>query len=288
MELFTPLVSVLMITYNHEQYIRQALESVFTQQTEFEFEVVIGEDCSTDNTRSIIREFEAKYPDRLFPVYHTKNVGMIRNSYEFCYPKLRGKYAAFLEGDDFWTDPQKLQKQVDFLEQNPSYSLCYHSFGVINERDIIVDLKYLENKNVAPPDNRCDLEYYLRYKNIKTLTVVFRMSSIVPAELHRVMFDSPAPTSGDIPLFFLLLSEGDGFFLNEIMGVYRLHSEGITNKKRKTNDPVLITTIKIFNRLSNSKKKHFLKGRLIEALKSNLAIGDIRMSLRIARALMGF
>lgn len=119
------LVSVGVITFNHEKYIAQALESVMMQKTRFKFEVIVGEDCSTDNTRAIVRKYECRYPEIIKPIYQAKNVGALRNLFEFTFPQCKGKFLAYLEGDDYWTDPYKLQRQVDFLEANPDYGLIY-------------------------------------------------------------------------------------------------------------------------------------------------------------------
>jgi len=120
-----PLVSIWMITYNHEKYLSQALEGVLMQKTSFNYEIVIGEDCSTDGTRNVLESYVKKYSNLIKPLFHDKNVGAFRNAYEFVLPLCHGKYIACLEGDDFWTDPFKLQKQVDFLEKNPDYGLVH-------------------------------------------------------------------------------------------------------------------------------------------------------------------
>ena len=121
----TPLVSICSITYNHEPYIRQCLDGFMMQKTNFPFEVIIHDDASTDKTADIIREYEAKYPDIVKPIYQKEN--QYSKGVEICgtyvYPKARGKYIAVCEGDDYWTDPYKLQKQVDFLEGHPEYGL---------------------------------------------------------------------------------------------------------------------------------------------------------------------
>jgi glycosyltransferase involved in cell wall biosynthesis len=122
----SPLVSVFMITYNHEKYIAQALNSVLMQKTSFDYEIVIGDDCSTDSTQKIIKDYVTKHPNKIKPIFQTVNVGAMRNAYEFTLPECKGKYIATLEGDDYWTDPDKLQKQVDFLESNENYSVCFH------------------------------------------------------------------------------------------------------------------------------------------------------------------
>ena len=122
------LVSVLCTAYNHEQYIRQTLQSFVDQQTDFAFEVLVNDDKSTDGTAAIIREFEEKYPDIIRAFYQEENLySQHINVYvtDF-YPKVRGKYIAYCEGDDYWTDMTKLQRQVDFLESHPEYSGCVH------------------------------------------------------------------------------------------------------------------------------------------------------------------
>ena len=117
-----PLVSVVFITYNHEKYVEKALRSVLEQETEFPFEVVIGEDCSKDNTRQIVKQVAAEYPEREVRfLFREKNLGRpTLNVYETTM-ECRGEFLAYLEGDDFWTDPKKLQKQVDFLRSHPEY-----------------------------------------------------------------------------------------------------------------------------------------------------------------------
>lgn len=119
------LASVAIITYNHEKYIARAIESVLMQKTNFIYEIIIGEDCSPDKTREIIEGYEAKYQGRIRAIYQESNVGPQRNLFEFTFPQTKGKYLAYLEGDDYWIDPYKLQRQVDFLEANPEYGLIY-------------------------------------------------------------------------------------------------------------------------------------------------------------------
>ena len=119
-------VSVICLAYNHEGYIRDALEGFVSQKTNFKFEVLIHDDASTDGTADIIREYEAKYPDLIRPVYQTENQYSqgVHIEQAFLIPKARGKYMASCEGDDFWCDPNKLQKQFDYLETHPECNLC--------------------------------------------------------------------------------------------------------------------------------------------------------------------
>ena len=132
----SPVVSIRCITYNHEPYIAEALDGFLMQETDFPFEIVVHDDASTDNTANIIREYEAKYPKILKPIYETENQyskhdGSLR---KIMNNACKGKYIAFCEGDDYWIDSKKLQKQVDFLEKNPDYEMCYTNYKVFNQQ----------------------------------------------------------------------------------------------------------------------------------------------------------
>ncbi|MBP5322509.1 MAG: glycosyltransferase [Bacteroidaceae bacterium] len=121
----SPLVSVVTITYNHAPYIAKCIEGVVMQQVDFPMEFIIAEDCSTDGTRAICEEYAAKYPDLIRLITSERNVGYNPNELR-AMRAARGKYIAYCEGDDYWTEPQKLQRQVDFLESHPDYSVCFH------------------------------------------------------------------------------------------------------------------------------------------------------------------
>src|SRR5690606_7564710 len=131
----TPLVSISCITYNHAPYIRQCLDGLVMQQCNFTFEVLIHDDASTDDTQEIIKEYQKKYPEIIKPIFQDENqysIGIRGIMPRFNYPRAQGKYIALCEGDDYWTDPLKLQKQVDFLEANPEYSLVCGGFESLN------------------------------------------------------------------------------------------------------------------------------------------------------------
>ena len=127
------MVSICCITYNQASYIRDALEGFVNQKTDFAYEVLIHDDASNDGTADIIREYADRYPDLIFPILQTENQyskGLTNVSGTFNFPRARRKYIAMCEGDDYWTDDRKLQKQVDYLEANPGCSLCFHSAKV--------------------------------------------------------------------------------------------------------------------------------------------------------------
>ncbi len=128
-------LSVVFITYNHEKYIRRSLDGIMAQKVNFPFEVVVGEDCSTDHTRDILREYKRRYPGVFRLLFRKKNLGRPTLNVYLTAMKARGEYLAFLEGDDYWTDPGKLQRQVDFLDNHPRYMGTTHSFALVGEED---------------------------------------------------------------------------------------------------------------------------------------------------------
>ena len=128
------MVSICCITYNHEAFVKQAIESFLMQKTNFMFEIIIGDDCSTDGTKKILNEYKKKYPELIRVIARRKNIGAHRN-FSNVVACAKGKYLAHCEGDDFWTDCDKLQKQVDFLEQNPDYIICCNYTRVIDQHE---------------------------------------------------------------------------------------------------------------------------------------------------------
>lgn len=207
-------VSVCIITYNQEQYIEQAIESVLMQQTNFEFELIIGEDCSNDSTRSICEKYANKSKIiKLLP--SDKNLGIMPNFIRTLQAG-QGKYTAICEGDDYWTDPYKLQKQVDFLESNPDYAGTAHQSLVIG--DGIDDRVF--RKNVP---NEISLNDLLGLRLFHTASVVFRSS------INSLFKEAPHVLSGDRLLNFFIVFSGKIRFFDDNMCVYRLHSAGISS-----------------------------------------------------------
>ena len=216
------MVSIRCITYNHEKYIRDALEGFVMQKTNFRFEAIVHDDASTDGTAAIIREYAEKYPDIIKPIYETENQyskhdgSLARIMNEAC----KGKYIALCEGDDYWTDPYKLQKQVDFLETHPGYVMCSHSF-----KDYIQKTKTFGNLN---PENlnesiTYDLNYYISRKTWVTqpLTCMYLRSAY--DENEYVKYNN----AKDLTLFFLILKKGKGYFMKDCMALYRIHNGGV-------------------------------------------------------------
>ena len=215
------LVSICCLTYNHGQYIRQCLDGFMMQKTTFPFEVLIHDDASTDRTADIIHEYEAKYPDIIKPIYQKENQYSkgVRISPTFQYPRAKGKYIALCEGDDYWIDPYKLQKQVDFLEDHSEYSMCFHNAMVHWENGQFLDAPFakLENRDYAGEEI---------YENwiVPTASVVFRKSSLTSKYEERRK--NPAVIFGDIILFLSLAEEGKVHAFKEMMSVYRRQEGG--------------------------------------------------------------
>jgi glycosyltransferase involved in cell wall biosynthesis len=217
-----PLVSVYMITYNHEKFIAQALDGILMQEVDFPYEIVIGEDKSTDRTRAVVCEYQRRHPDKIR--LHLSRENLFRQKLAGLGPlaACRGKYIAMCEGDDYWTDPQKLQKQVAVLEAEPEVSFCFHDVLVVQDGGggqypFYTDLPQRTGQHPRPP-GRIELKDILPKNFIATGSVMARQSSMLP--LPSWIAELPA---GDWGLFIHLLHSGCGVYLDQIMGVYRLH-----------------------------------------------------------------
>lgn len=218
-----PLVSICSITYNHAPYIRQCLDGMLMQQTNFTFEIIINDDCSTDGTTEIIREYAAKYPDIIKPIFHEENLyqkGQRGFFSKFVFPKAQGKYIALCEGDDYWTDPLKLQKQVDFLETHPDYSLCFHNAIVHYE-----DGKTLDHVFAKLQTKEYSRQSLLMSWIAPTASFVFKRDIVNSQYYQRVQL-SKKLVYGDLPLILSASYCGKIYGINETMSIYRKHAGG--------------------------------------------------------------
>lgn len=212
------LVDIPMCVYNHEKFISQAIEGVINQKTDFNYRLIIGEDCSTDNTREIVKEYLLNYPDKIVAIFHDKNVGAYENS-RILFESCNSKYIALCDGDDFWTDPLKLQKQIDFLESNADYILCSANASVDNLTNKSFRSVYCHYNE----DKSFDQRQVLMGFYCPTLSMVFRNHlKDLPEWFHDVK-------SGDTFLQLILSQYGKFYFMNFIAGVYRQHNAGISN-----------------------------------------------------------
>lgn len=211
------MVSVCTLTYNHAPFLRQCLDGILMQQTDFAFEILIHDDASTDGTQDIIREYERNYPDIVKPIYQTENQFSkgVKISTTYQYPRAKGKYIALCEGDDYWTDPHKLQRQVDFLESHLDYSMCFHKVGVETDKDC---LKHLYD-SLEIREYHCD--EIMGNWIVPTCSVVFRK------EIYHLIPQDKRLICGDIVLFLTAGSQGRVFCIEGVMGVYRRLSSGL-------------------------------------------------------------
>jgi len=222
-----PLLTVVCLTYNHEAFIRATLDGFLAQQTNFPFEVVVHDDASTDGTAAIIREYEACYPHIIRPIYQQQNQFSLGVPFSTAlFARSKARYIAYCEGDDYWTDPHKLQIQVDFLESHPDYVMTYHDAYMFNSSGIVRDI-HLGGKFRRDASAR----ELMQARPLSTLTVCFRnLIGELPPEFHSVEVL-------DICWWSLLGAHGKGKFLGEIKpAAYRVHEGGIfsmrTSKQR--------------------------------------------------------
>ncbi len=221
-----PLVSICCLAYNHEFFIRKCIDGFLMQKTNFPIEILIHDDASTDKTADIIREYEAKYPDIIKPIYQVENqypkVTWFSGTYQ--YPRAKGKYIASCEGDDYWTDPYKLQKQVDFLEENAEYGLVYTDFVAVNERSERIK-KELRRRPIHPSGNV--LPYLAKRNFIQTVTVLGRTSSLVNAIKATLCINDFNII--DYALFFEVAGLVKIYYFPEITAAYRILSESASH-----------------------------------------------------------
>lgn len=210
-----PLVSVCLITYNHAEYIRESIESVLKQQVNFRFDLIIADDCSTDGTRDILIEFENRYPNQISLILQSSNVGAFKNWMDLLYYP-ESKYIAYLEGDDYWTDNFKLQRQVDFLESNTNYAGISHQSTILNQGNEEGYFKNDVNEILSIHD-------LIQGRPIHTNTLVFRR------EVLDLLKKAPYHYSGDRLLYFCIAGLGKFKFLPESMSIYRKHGQGLSN-----------------------------------------------------------
>lgn len=225
-----PLVTVCIITYNHREYVASAIDGALMQQADFPYEILIGEDESQDGTREVCINYAERYPDRirLFlrsrdDVIHINGHATGRFNFVESLKACGGKYIALCEGDDYWTDPQKLQKQVDFLDSHPECSMSFHNTSIKFQDSMKVSsLRYLPGQKTI-----WTLEDILYRNPITTCSAVFRNGIV--NQLPQWFFALPM---GDWPLWVLLTQHGPAGYLDDDMATYRVHKGGVFSGRR--------------------------------------------------------
>lgn len=209
-----PTVSVCMITYNHEKFIKDAIEGVLMQKTVFPIQLIIGEDYSTDNTRAICEEYQKRHPQLIKLLPTEINLGMMPNfirTLDAC----KDKYIALCEGDDYWTDATKLQRQVDFLERNRNYAGTAENAVVLND----YGEKHLFGKK---PSRDVTIKELIKGRQFATASILFRNNLTIPSYFNEFI-------AGDTPLMILILQKGPIYYNNTVSSVYRRGAHGVTS-----------------------------------------------------------
>ena len=285
------LLSILSTTYNHEKFIGEAIDSWLEQKIDFQIEIIIGDDCSTDNTVLEIKKY-LKSNNYIKLIERSKNIGFMNNFID-TYKQCNGKYIAICEGDDYWSDKNKLQMQVDFLENNKDYVLTHTNVFTLNNENKLSQLK---------PDNYCSKNNIYNKNEISTLTAVFRNFNIDFSEKWSQFM------MADWPLWISLSEKGRFKYFGEKTGVYRINPTGIwqngwkdkvgsdrllnevailnyflkkgTNNKKVVQNAIINKLIKVanFSNKSKSYKLNFNKLNFKYALKSAILFKEIMTS----------
>ncbi|HSZ87273.1 MAG TPA: glycosyltransferase [Puia sp.] len=258
------LVDVNIAVFNHALYLEKTLNSILDQKTNFPFRLLIGDDCSTDGSIEILKEFEKKAPDKIKVIYQERNLGLnaperngiilLKNS--------EAKYIALVDGDDYWTDENKLQKQIDFLENNDQYVICFTRGTIYN------DFTKLSNINSEISTGvELDIDDFIEGNNQLTTTVVFKKNAdfILPTWFSQQPF-------GDWSLYLLLLysSKKKAFCLPDITAVYRIHGSGIHGSMHESNEK-LIKAYKMHLAFYKVIKKELFKNRDERSLRAAIS-----------------
>ncbi len=268
------LVDVLVPIYNHEKYLVQTLDSIVNQVTDFKFRVLASDDCSTDNTRDIIRSYALKYPEIVFPFFHEKNVGPLGNGYSLL-SRVTSKYVALCDGDDYWADLHKLQKQVTFLEKNPDFSVCFGKADVINEEESYQQIKH------SSEDHEKDVF------TIEDIIASDKHIAPTATMLYRDELPKPIPDfyltifSADTFILLMEVDKGKAKYMDETFAVYRNHAGGMTKteKVKRHADYVKFQMYEKVNELLKFKYDHLFRKKLLEMTKVRMIFEAREMNM---------
>lgn len=248
------LVSIVCNTFNHEEYIEDAINGFLMQKTNFKYEILIHDDASTDKTVKIIKEYQSKFPDLINPIFQTENQYSKKKqiSLEYQFPRAKGKYIALCEGDDYWTDENKLQKQFDVLESHPNISMCAHSVSCVNARTKeFIRLIQPENESVILPIDKV-IKHGGGYIGTNSLFFKKEILEDFPRSLK--------PFFLDYTLQIFCAAQGGIYYINECMSAYRVLSKNSFTSKMKNNKQSIINHYKkdikmleIFNKETENK-----------------------------------
>lgn len=256
-----PKVTILCTTYNHEKYIEDSINGFLIQETDFEFEILIHDDASTDNTANIIKKYEQMYPKIIKPIYQKENQYSKGSKYfwDLLFSNAKGKYIAICEGDDYWTDSTKLQKQVDFLKDNKKYMACYHNTGILRENKNKNNLELISNtiKDIFKIEDFAKGKIYFH-----TSSLIFRFNDKIK---KKIITHYSHKNFGDRFLSILLASLGPIKYINRVMSVYRIHNNGVWSSLSREKQAIsnLSILIQAYNTLGIEYRDYFLESFLI-------------------------
>lgn len=284
-------VSVYCFAYNHEKYIRKTLEGFVNQKTDFKYEVIVHDDASTDNTAQIIKEFEEKYPDIIQGIYqqenqYSKKVSILRT---FILPKLKGEYIAVCEGDDYWTDENKLQLQSDVLDNDQTCVMVSHNTRRITEDENFIDLMVQDKES-----GYCEPKEFINKNNKNP-----HLSSLM---YRRILVDEIRPdffkkTTGDNALRCWALTKGKIYYIDKVMSAYRVNTPGSWTQrvaqqpeKQRENSLKNIEFLNAYNEYTEYKFDEYVqKAVLFRQLTISAIDGDYKKAYDISKKLsLGF
>lgn len=269
-----PHVNIVMVTYNQEKFIAQAIESVLMQKTDFPFKVIIGEDCSTDTTRAICVDYEKKFPDKIQVIKHSMNLGLLRN-YKSVFDICTAKYLAILEGDDYWGDPLKLKKQVEILEQHDDIGFVHSNFFTLTDGKV---------KEYSPPkDARLSGEMYdclIQGNYIGPLTVCFR-KKIMDSNFDFSNAIENKYKTLDYALWLELARHTKFAYIPECLATYRKEIGSISIQKEFHEKELFTETV--FEILKYNEKKYHVSDELLSKARNNFNYGLLISSIHYNR-----
>ena len=239
-------VSVCVVTYNHEKFVAQMLDSILMQRTTFPFEIIVGDDCSKDTTVGILKEYQTRFPEKIRLILHESNMGL-NGKYNALstFAAAKGEYTAQLDGDDYLVSPDKLQKQVEMMDANPHYSASYHNAKVVFDDNSAPP--YLVNTVRKSEINVEDLIQEDELCYIATSSLMFRTKDFAE---HPDPEWSNLSTSGDIPRNIMLASRGPIGYIDEVMSVYRKNRGGASFVDNHESADFLFNRIQLYSNIN--------------------------------------
>jgi len=251
-------VSIFMLTYNQEELVAQTIQSILQQKTSFKYQLVIGEDFSTDNTRSICEKYASENPDKIKLLPTLSNVGLI-NNFIRTYKECDGKYVAICDGDDYWIDPLKLQKQIDFLEDNPDYNLIFTSFNFLSPEGRITEKDY-SNQSLATT-----FEDLIFGNYISSVTAVFRNKK-TPTDFPEWLDSCPY---GDWPLYLWTTKDGAKIkYIEDVTAVYR-REIGVSEKMKLVPSRISLVNLNILENINKDIHFRLFSSKIEKSLKNH-------------------